>query len=264
LTEEPEERFWLPGCAGAATNPLVNDTGTGVTVVLGGNTNIKLDDKGYLELFSPADDGYSLIAYATTTNGYLGVTGTEAKLDQSRDHTGVRVHGRIWAPASQVMIGKQPEAIRTVGYEGPNAVAGDFRRMSERLAIGDPIGDVFTDAARRVEIADFRFFVVAVNIQRETGGNLAATLDNLADIIRRRRAARQRSHALMSEVRASIAVLTALPFIVLFFIFMTNRGYAMVLFTTERGRMVLAGAIMMLSFGLMVMRWIIKRTLGSM
>ena len=157
-----------------------------------------------------------------------------------------------------------PEAIRTVGYEGPNAVAGDFRRMSERLAIGDPIGDVFNDAARRVEIADFRFFVVAVNIQRETGGNLAATLDNLADIIRRRRAARQRAHALMSEVRASISVLTALPFIVGFFIFMTNRPYALVLFTTERGRMILAAAFGMLGLGLMVMRWIIKRTLGSM
>jgi len=157
-----------------------------------------------------------------------------------------------------------PEAIRTVGHEGPNAVAGDFRRMSERLAIGDPVGDVLTEAARRIEIADFRFFVVAVNIQRETGGNLAATLDNLADMIRRRRAARQRAFALMSEVRASIAVLTGLPFVVGAFIFITNRPYAMILYTTDRGRVILAAAIMMLCFGLLVMRWIIKRTMGTM
>ena len=121
-----------------------------------------------------------------------------------------------------------------------------------------------TEAARRIEVADFRFFVVAVNIQRETGGNLAATLDNLADMIRRRRAARQRAYALMSEVRASIAVLTALPFVVAGFIFVTNRPYAQILYTTERGRMILAAAIMMLGFGLAVMRWIIKRTMGSM
>lgn len=117
--DEPNERFWLPGCAGAAENPLVNDTGTGVTVVLGGNTNIRLEDKGYLELFSPSENGYSLVAYTTATNGYLGVTGTEARLDQSRSATGVRVHGRIWAPSSQVLLGPPAEAARTVGNEAP-------------------------------------------------------------------------------------------------------------------------------------------------
>lgn len=154
-----------------------------------------------------------------------------------------------------------PEAIRTVGMEGPHAVAEVFKRMSDRLAIGDPMPDVMLDASKRLEIPEFRFFVVAVNIQRETGGNLAATLDNLADIIRKRRTARQRALALMSEVKASIGILTALPFIVGAFLWFQNPTYISVLFTTQRGRFVLFCAIALLTTGLTVMQLLIKRTL---
>ncbi len=154
-----------------------------------------------------------------------------------------------------------PDAIRTVGLEGPQAVAEVFKRMSDSLAIGDPMPDVLLEAARRLEIAEFRFFVVAVNIQRETGGNLAATLDNLADIIRKRRTARLRALALMSEVKASIGILTALPFIVGGFLWFQNPGYISILFTTQRGRFVLFCAIALLSTGLAVMQIMIKRTL---
>lgn len=154
-----------------------------------------------------------------------------------------------------------PEAIRTVGMEGPPAVAEVFKRMSDSLAIGDPMPDVLMEAARRLEIAEFRFFVVAVNIQRETGGNLAVTLDNLADIIRKRRTARQRALALMSEVKASIGILTALPFIIAIFLWFQNPDYISVLFTTQRGRFVLFCAIALLTTGLAVMQFLIKRTL---
>jgi tight adherence protein B len=154
-----------------------------------------------------------------------------------------------------------PEAIRTVGMEGPPAVAEVFKRMSDSLAIGDPMPDVLMEAARRLEIAEFRFFVVAVNIQRETGGNLALTLDNLADIIRKRRTARQRALALMSEVKASIGILTALPFVIAIFLWFQNPDYISVLFTTQRGRFVLFCAIALLTTGLTVMQLLIKRTL---
>jgi tight adherence protein B len=154
-----------------------------------------------------------------------------------------------------------PEAIRTVGYEGPAAVADAFKRMSDRIAIGDPMGDVLMDAAKRLEIAEFRFFVVALNIQRETGGNLALTLDNLADIIRKRRASRQRAYALMSEVRASIGILTALPFVVGIFLWFQNPKYISLLFTTDRGRFILFCAIALLCTGLGTMQILIKRTM---
>lgn len=156
-----------------------------------------------------------------------------------------------------------PEAIRTVGMEGPHAVAEVFKRMSDRLSIGDPMPDVMLDASKRMEIPEFRFFVVAVNIQRETGGNLASTLDNLADIIRKRRTARQRALALMSEVKASIGILSALPFIVGAFLWFQNPGYISVLFTTQRGRFVLFCAIALLTTGLAIMQLLIKRTLKS-
>jgi Flp pilus assembly protein TadB len=153
------------------------------------------------------------------------------------------------------------EAIRTVGMEGPPAVAEVFKRMSDSLSIGDPMPDVLMEAARRLDISEFRIFVVAVNIQRETGGNLAVTLDNLADIIRKRRTARQRALALMSEVKASIGILTALPFIISIFLWFQNPDYISLLITTERGRFVLFCAIVLLTTGLAVMQVLIKRTL---
>jgi Flp pilus assembly protein TadB len=153
------------------------------------------------------------------------------------------------------------EAIRTVGMEGPPAVADVFKRMSDSLSIGDPMSDVLVEAARRLDVAEFRIFVVAVNIQRETGGNLAVTLDNLADIIRKRRTARQRALALMSEVKASIGILTALPFLIGVFLWFQNPDYISLLITTERGRFVLFCAIALLSTGLAVMQVLIKRTL---
>lgn len=153
------------------------------------------------------------------------------------------------------------EAIRTVGMEGPPAVAEVFKRMSDSLSIGDPMPDVLMEAARRLDIAEFRIFVVAVNIQRETGGNLAVTLDNLADIIRKRRTARQRALALMSEVRASIGILTSLPFIIAIFLWLQNPDYISVLINTVRGRFILFCAIVLLTGGLGVMQLLIKRTL---
>lgn len=153
------------------------------------------------------------------------------------------------------------EAIRTVGMEGPPAVADVFKRMSDSLSIGDPMSDVLMEAARRLDIAEFRIFVVAVNIQRETGGNLAVTLENLADIIRKRRTARQRALALMSEVRASIGILTALPFIISIFLWLQNPDYISLLITTQRGRFILFCAILLLTSGLTVMQLLIKRTL---
>lgn len=153
------------------------------------------------------------------------------------------------------------EAIRTVGMEGPPAVADVFKRMSDSLSIGDPMSDVLMEAARRLDIAEFRIFVVAVNIQRETGGNLAVTLDNLADIIRKRRTARQRALALMSEVRASIGILTALPFIISIFLWFQNPDYISLLVTTPRGRFIFFCAILLLTSGLAVMQLLIKRTL---
>ena len=146
-------------------------------------------------------------------------------------------------------------------FRSPPAVADVFKRMSDSLSIGDPMSDVLMEAAKRLDIAEFRIFVVAVNIQRETGGNLAVTLDNLADIIRKRRTARQRALALMSEVKASIGILTALPFIISIFLWLQNPDYISLLITTQRGRFIFFCAIVLLTSGLAVMQLLIKRTL---
>jgi Flp pilus assembly protein TadB len=156
-----------------------------------------------------------------------------------------------------------PDAMRTVGLEAPEPVAEIFRIMSDRLAIGEPIGEIFASMAQRIDVSEFRFFVVAINIQRETGGNLASTLEILGDTIRKRRTARSRAIAATSEVRVSIVVLAAVPFVVMLVLQLMNPTYLTVMFTTTQGRWLLFVAMFLLTAGIIVMRVITRRTLKT-
>ena len=109
------EELWNPLCASAATGSEVNDSGTGVTIVLGGSSRIKFGDKGGMELYAPTN-GYSVVAYATDTNGYRassGGTPSDPLIDQSADHSQLRIHGGVWAPTGHVELGRQSEAAYT-------------------------------------------------------------------------------------------------------------------------------------------------------
>jgi tight adherence protein B len=90
-------------------------------------------------------------------------------------------------------------------------------------------------------------------VQRETGGNLAETLQNLGDLLRRRKSLRQKARAMASEARASTAILGSLPIVVTIILLMTSPTYIMILFTDVRGLMLLAIAIGMLVAGIGIM-----------
>ena len=172
LNEESGERLWLPGCANAASNPLVNDAGQGVTLVLGGNSNIKVDDKGGLELFAPPD-GDSIVAYSALTNGYAATnTAGGYLIDQSTDHSALRVHGRIWAPTSRIVFGDATESFRTVANEA--AIGGQLFGgvVAAYLKIQKSIEDGYNMQVETVE-PHFKVLLVA------TGGG--STLRVVAD-----------------------------------------------------------------------------------
>ena len=76
--------------------------------------------------------------------------------------------------------------------------------MIDELSVGVDLETALWSLATRTALPEYRFFVVTIVLQRETGGNLTETLDNLADVIRKRRAVRQRAHALSAEARTSI------------------------------------------------------------
>jgi tight adherence protein B len=128
------------------------------------------------------------------------------------------------------------------------------------MRVGIDIDEAMQQTADRIRVPDFRFFVVALRLQRRTGGSLAETLANLSNIIRRRKEIRLKARALTSEARASAAVLAALPFVVGALIFFLNRELMSTLFADPRGRFMLGVAFLSLVTGIIVMAVMIKRS----
>jgi tight adherence protein B len=153
------------------------------------------------------------------------------------------------------------DAIETVGYEIGGPVGAEFRRVHEGVSIGLDLEQELTRAATRIRSVEFRFFIVTLNLQRRTGGNLAETLENLSLTIRRRKEMWAKARALMSEARASGWLIGALPFVGGGAIYFINPVYMGMLFNDPRGKMLLGIAILLLAGGAYVMRSMIKRSM---
>lgn len=141
-------------------------------------------------------------------------------------------------------------AIITAGKELPDPVGREFRIMGDALRLGMDQQEVMEAASKRIGIADFRFFVVCLQLQRETGGPLADTLDNLAGIIRARREVGLKTRALTAQGRAASKIIAAVPVCVVLALKTMGAGYLDVLFDTARGQRLLALAIGMIVTGL--------------
>lgn len=153
------------------------------------------------------------------------------------------------------------EAIRTVSREAPEPTAVEFGRISDQAAIGVALEDALRDVAVRSGLPEYRFFATALSLQAQTGGALTETLENLADVIRKRVATRSRAHALASEARTSSYILGALPLVTGAAISVLNPKYMGLLFTDSVGNKILVAAIGMLGLGMGTMRLIISRSL---
>jgi tight adherence protein B len=150
------------------------------------------------------------------------------------------------------------ESIRTIGTEVPDPIGVEFRTVTDGVGLGQSLEEALWDAAKRLDTPEFKFFVVSLSIQRETGGNLAETLSNLADILRRRRQMRLKIKAMSSEARASAYILASLPFIVFGAITIFNPGYSMQLFEDPRGHVLVAAGLTSLVVGVLVMAKMIR------
>jgi tight adherence protein B len=150
------------------------------------------------------------------------------------------------------------ESMQVVGREIGDPVGEEFRRISDDVRLGMPLEQALWDTAKRVGTQEFNFLVVSMVVQRETGGNLAETLENLDNVLRRRRQLRLKIKAMSSEARASAMIIGALPFIMFVILFFVNREYIMQLVETHAGHMMLGVAFTMLMIGIGVMRKLIK------
>jgi tight adherence protein B len=153
------------------------------------------------------------------------------------------------------------EALRGVSRESMEPTAGEFRRMTDQVGIGIPLEQALRALADRSGLPEYAFFAVALTLQNTAGGNLTETLENLADVIRKRVAMRQRGHALASQARASAYILSGVPVVAGLALAVINPRYILLLFDDPRGNMLLGGAIGMLLTGITVMKGIIRKSL---
>lgn len=117
------------------------------------------------------------------------------------------------------------ETLTVVSKEIPGPVGEEFKMVTEKIKIGKTMEDALQDTADRLGTAEFQFFVITLAIQRETGGNLAETLSNLADVLRKRAQMKLKIRAMSSESKASAYIVGSLPFVVFFLVWNVNPGY---------------------------------------
>ena len=139
--------------------------------------------------------------------------------------------------------------IGSAADECPEPLKHEFTRMSDSLQVGRDLEEVLAVAMRRIKIADFSFFCVCLLLQRETGGQLGETLENLSGIVRTRREVRQKTKALTAEARITTKILAAIPVCIMLSLYCLNRPYMMVLFQREAGHKLLTYAAISVVFG---------------
>jgi tight adherence protein B len=118
-----------------------------------------------------------------------------------------------------------PLALDLVAREMPNPVGSEFKAASDEIAFGQDVRTAIENLYRRVGQEDLLFLIVAINVQYQTGGNLAEILSRLSRLIRQRARLRLKISALSAEGRVSALVLSVLPFILLAGISVISPGY---------------------------------------
>ena len=144
--------------------------------------------------------------------------------------------------------------MKMVGSEMRDPIAGEFQRGFDEISMGVSVPESLGHMADRVELMDVKFFVTSVNIQRETGGNLAEIVDSLGRLIRKRFELKKRVRALSADGRISAVILMSLPFGMGMVFYFINPEYLMPLFTDPMGQQMLAGAAILMILGGIVMK----------
>ncbi len=150
------------------------------------------------------------------------------------------------------------EAIAMGSREFSGPIREELLRVYDSQKVGMALGEAVMGMARRVPLTEVYMFAAALQIQSETGSSLSEVLSNLSNIIRSRFRLQRKVKALSSEATGSAAIIGALPFLVSLGLYFVRPEYVGILFTAQKGKLLLIGAGMWMSFGVLMMRQMIN------
>jgi len=141
------------------------------------------------------------------------------------------------------------QAINVVVSETMPPVSTEFKKVSTEARLGLPLDDALDNMADRVGSENFKWAVMAINVQREIGGNLAEILETVAETIRDRERVARQIKALTAEGRLSAIILFVMPFVMALFLSVTNPTYLSLLYTTNMGLLMLITVTVLMIVG---------------
>jgi tight adherence protein B len=151
------------------------------------------------------------------------------------------------------------QAIDSVAKESSGATAEEFGRVLTEARLGMPLEQALSDMAARIDNDDFRWVVLAINIQREVGGNLAELLDTVANVLREREMLRRQIKVLSAEGRLSAVILVGLPIFLAVYLILVRPEYIGVLVTSGLfGWLLVGGAVFLMLVGIVWIRNLIR------
>jgi tight adherence protein B len=150
------------------------------------------------------------------------------------------------------------EAMRIVARESPEPVRSEFHKLVEGLKVGVTMEQGLARMRDSMPTSEVGFFAIVMTIQGKSGGNLSEALGNLSAVLRDRKRLQAKIQAMSSEAKASAGIIGSLPPAVMALVYFTTPGYMQVLFTERLGNLMLAGCVVWMSLGILVMRKMIN------
>ena len=150
------------------------------------------------------------------------------------------------------------ESISAVSQEMDAPISTEFKTITDEIRFGKTMDEALWHASEKLDTPEFKFFVICVSVQQETGGNLGETLSNLSNILRGRAQLKLKINAMSSEGKASAMIIGSLPFIMLGVISSANFEYMSIMFTDPRGQLALLGGLIWMSIGMFIISKLIN------
>jgi tight adherence protein B len=150
------------------------------------------------------------------------------------------------------------DSIKVVAADAPEPLRTEFITILDTQAIGMPLGEACSRLFERMPLPEANFFGIVISIQQKSGGNLSEALGNLSKVLRDRKKMAEKIQAMSMEAKASAGIIGSLPPAVMFLVYLSTPDYMALLWTHPIGQLMLAGSLVWMTMGVLVMKKMIN------